>query len=138
MTAIHALSGTPPSKLQEDPQTGEVIWRYQTQIGDRLATILDKMVKSHYRDRYQTLDEVIHDVQSLTKPEIEVPPDSEFTSGSSVVTSGLNWPKIRKPVSIVALVAVVAIIAPLVYFFDSNFSDKLNRFFERLSSLTVV
>ncbi|MEZ2272641.1 MAG: tetratricopeptide repeat protein [Microcoleus sp.] len=120
MTAIHALSGTPPSKLQEDPQTGEVIWRYQTQIGDRLATILDKMVKSHYRDRYQTVDEVIHDLQNLTTPEIEVPPDSEFTSGSSVVTSGLNWQKIRKPVSIVALVAVVAIIGSIVAYLNLN------------------
>ncbi|PHX55607.1 hypothetical protein CP500_010035 [Tychonema bourrellyi FEM_GT703] len=120
MTAIHALCGTPPSKLQEDPQTGEVIWRYQTQIGDRLATILDKMVKSHYRDRYQTVDEVIHDLQNLTTPEIEVPPDSEFTSGSSVVTSGLNWQKIRKPVSIVALVALVAIIGSIVAYLNLN------------------
>ena len=118
MTAIHALSGTVPSKLQEDPQTGEVIWRQQTQIGDRLATILDKMVKSHYRDRYQTVDEVIHDLQNLTKPEREVKPDSEFTSGSSVVTSGLNWQKIRKPVSIVALVAVLAIIVSLVAYLN--------------------
>ncbi|NJL11354.1 MAG: serine/threonine protein kinase [Calothrix sp. SM1_7_51] len=36
MTAIQALTGLYPSQLEEDPQTGEIIWRHLTQISDRL------------------------------------------------------------------------------------------------------
>lgn len=65
MTAIHALTGVHPQQLSEDPNTGEIVWRsHVSQISKKLATILDKMVRSHFRDRYQTTDEVLRDLQA--------------------------------------------------------------------------
>jgi tetratricopeptide (TPR) repeat protein len=65
MTAIQALTGVAPRDLPEDEQTGEVLWRsYAPQISPKFAAILDKMVRTHFRDRYQTVEEVLHDLHS--------------------------------------------------------------------------
>lgn len=68
MTAIQALTGISPEKLPEDEQTDEVIWQGQAKVSDRLAAILTKMVKPHYRDRYQSAIEVIEDIYDLANP----------------------------------------------------------------------
>ncbi len=66
MTAIHALIGKLPSELEEDRFTGEIIWRkYVPTVDNRLAAILDKMIKSHFRDRYKDADEVLKDLRKL-------------------------------------------------------------------------
>lgn len=65
ITAIQALTRLYPEQILENPQTGEILWRHQAQISDRLANILDLMVKSHFRDRYQTIDEVLADLENI-------------------------------------------------------------------------
>lgn len=65
MTAIQALTGVPPLKLLRDSQTDEVIWRDLVEVNDQLADILDKMVRSQYRDRYQSAAEVLEDLKLL-------------------------------------------------------------------------
>lgn len=65
MVAIQGLTGVSPEQLPEDTTTGEIIWRQQAQVNDRLAAILDKMVRSHFRDRYHSVGEVLSDLHSL-------------------------------------------------------------------------
>ena len=65
MVAIQALTGVSPEQLPEDTTTGEIIWRQQAQVNDRLAAILDRMVRSHFRDRYHSVGEVLNDLYSL-------------------------------------------------------------------------
>jgi serine/threonine protein kinase/regulator of sirC expression with transglutaminase-like and TPR domain len=65
MTAIETLTRIAPEQLQEDPQTGEISWREYAGVSDRLAAILDKMVRTHFRDRYQSAIEVLHDLKNL-------------------------------------------------------------------------
>ncbi|MCL1472359.1 serine/threonine-protein kinase [Argonema antarcticum] len=65
MTAIQALTGVSPDELKEDPETGEISWRESAQVSKQLAAILDKMVRSHFRDRYQSAPEVLNDLQKL-------------------------------------------------------------------------
>lgn len=62
MTAIQGLTGIPPEQLPEDRETDEVVWRDRAKVSDRLAAILTKMVKPHYRDRYQSASEILQDV----------------------------------------------------------------------------
>jgi eukaryotic-like serine/threonine-protein kinase len=71
ITAIQALTRLYPEQITENTQTGEILWRHQAQVSDRLAAILDKMVRSHFRDRYQFVDRVLDDLQNL-----QVSPDT--------------------------------------------------------------
>lgn len=43
MIGIQAATGYLPQLLEEDRETGEIIWREYAQVSDRLAEVLDKM-----------------------------------------------------------------------------------------------
>jgi|UPI00037B9A22 serine/threonine protein kinase/predicted TPR repeat methyltransferase len=66
ITAIQGLTGVAPTELQSDPRTGEAIWHELVKINPQLQKILDKMVRRSYTERYQSVDEVISDLQKLT------------------------------------------------------------------------
>ena len=67
MTAIQSLTGVRPAKFMDDPYTSEVIWRDRVQVSDRLGAILDKMIRYDFRDRYQSVTEVLQDLQPASK-----------------------------------------------------------------------
>jgi serine/threonine protein kinase/Tfp pilus assembly protein PilF len=62
MTAIQSLTGMPPEQLKEDITTGEISWRSHAQVSEATARVIDKMVRSHFRDRYQSTSEVLADL----------------------------------------------------------------------------
>lgn len=78
MIGIQALTGLKPEELQEDPDTGEIIWRDKVQVSDRLANVLDKMVRERHNQRYQSAAEAL---QALI-PEIELSEYPAFPSQS--------------------------------------------------------
>ncbi|WP_052672232.1 protein kinase domain-containing protein [Aliterella atlantica] len=90
MTAIQALTGTPPERLPENEETDEVVWREQAKVSDRLAAIIDKMVKPQYRDRYQSAIEVLEDIYALANPpQAQTAPQSkskQANGGSTVIS----------------------------------------------------
>lgn len=57
--AIQALTGVPANQFQEDPDTGEILWQHFIPVNYRLAEILSKMVRYHFKDRYQTATEAL-------------------------------------------------------------------------------
>ena len=66
MTAIHALTGINPTHLQEDPPTGEIIWRYdQLQISEYLAEVLTTMVRRYFKMRYPSAVEALQALKPL-------------------------------------------------------------------------
>ena len=77
MLAIHALTGMDPDTFPEDPQSGELIWQDRVQVSPAFASILSKMVRYDYRQRYQTTTDVLYDLTSLTRitsPSTEIHP----------------------------------------------------------------
>jgi len=78
--AIQALTQLHPTKLAEDPQTGEVLWQDKAKIGSQLAAIISKMVRSNFRDRYQSADAVLEDLRSMVE---KLPP--EFASAPPIL-----------------------------------------------------
>ncbi|MEH1819813.1 MAG: WG repeat-containing protein [Nostoc sp.] len=62
MTAIQALTGNHPMKLDKD-DNDEIIWQNRAQVSDALAEILTKMVRYNFRDRYASASEAL---QALT------------------------------------------------------------------------
>ncbi len=67
MIAIQALTGVPPQELPPDPQTGNVMWRRWAKVSEELATILDKMVRYHFSDRYQSAAAVLEDLKRIAE-----------------------------------------------------------------------
>ncbi|MEA5515206.1 CHASE2 domain-containing serine/threonine-protein kinase [Nodularia sp. UHCC 0506] len=63
---IQAITGIPPQELKPDLDTGNILWRETAEISDELAEILDKMVRYHFSDRYQTAADVMQDLNHLT------------------------------------------------------------------------
>jgi serine/threonine protein kinase len=63
--AIQALTRLYPSQLQEDPTTGEMLWQHQVQVSEGFASILNRMVRYDYRDRYQSANEVLQAIEQL-------------------------------------------------------------------------
>ncbi|MBE9093978.1 bifunctional serine/threonine-protein kinase/ABC transporter substrate-binding protein [Tychonema sp. LEGE 07203] len=69
---IQAIAGLDIEDLFYDKKTGELVWHYSTddrpmvQISDKLEKVLNKMVRYHFNDRYQSAAEVLQDLRSLT------------------------------------------------------------------------
>jgi formylglycine-generating enzyme required for sulfatase activity len=62
---IQALTGLFPSQLPENPKTGEIDWRDRAQVSDRLANVLDMMVKPHFSQRYQSAAEALQALKAV-------------------------------------------------------------------------
>ncbi|WP_019498664.1 protein kinase domain-containing protein [Pseudanabaena sp. PCC 6802] len=74
MTAVQALTGMPPERLKEDITTGELAWRQHAQVSEATAKVIDKMVRSHFRDRYQSASEVLSDLgQKVSETAVDKP-----------------------------------------------------------------
>ncbi|MCT7981224.1 protein kinase domain-containing protein [Laspinema olomoucense] len=60
LTAIYLLTEKWPQELAINHDTGEVIWRqYAPRISPSLATVLDKAIMSHSRDRFHSAGEML-------------------------------------------------------------------------------
>lgn len=71
-TCIHLLTGVKPEDLY-NPLDGRWIWRDYlikkgTNVSDRLAQILDKMLKDLVSDRYQSADDILPDLNNDPPP----------------------------------------------------------------------
>ncbi|HIK05503.1 MAG TPA: protein kinase [Trichormus sp. M33_DOE_039] len=66
--AIQALTGLPAAELEEDPNTGEIIWQHLVKVNYRLAEVLTKMVRYHFKDRYQTATEALQACKNAVNP----------------------------------------------------------------------
>lgn len=67
MMAIQALTGIHPHKLQDDPHTGEIVWQHLAFVSSELASILTKMTRYHFKDRYQTATETLYALEELVQ-----------------------------------------------------------------------
>lgn len=90
--AIQALIGVAPKHLQEDPQTGEVRWRYLApQISSGLADFLEQMVRYDFRSRFFTATEALEALKNLpiysTISPLPPQPASEAINPALQVTS---------------------------------------------------
>ncbi|RMG08904.1 MAG: serine/threonine protein kinase [Cyanobacteria bacterium J055] len=83
-TCLYLLTGESPRRLGCDPMTGEIIWRDRVTVSDRLAAILDKMLKPLVHYRYQSAEEVLEDLHRDPAVTPSFPTDAtvaEITAG---------------------------------------------------------
>lgn len=63
---IQALTGKLPENFPEDPTSGEIVWQHEANVSPRLASVLTKMVRYNFSQRYQSAAEAL---QALTQPQ---------------------------------------------------------------------
>ncbi|MGD1702661.1 protein kinase domain-containing protein [Dapis sp. BLCC M229] len=68
MIGIELLTGMRANQFSENPSTGEIIWKKQVNVSNNLGLVLDKMVLYDWRNRYQTVDEVMGELKNIVKP----------------------------------------------------------------------
>ena len=64
MIGIQALTGIHPLHLKEDAD-GEIMWQNRAEVSDELAAILTQMVCYHFKERYQSITEVLQALKLL-------------------------------------------------------------------------
>ncbi len=68
---IQALTGLSPTQLLEldtgiaDSDTGEIIWQHHVQVSAPLASVLTKMVRYHFQERYESATQALLALQPL-------------------------------------------------------------------------
>ncbi|MBF2002771.1 MAG: CHASE2 domain-containing protein [Synechococcales cyanobacterium M58_A2018_015] len=65
VTIIHAVTGIQPTQLPTDPETAELLWQSQAPITLGFQLILEKMVRYHFSQRYQSVREVQQALERL-------------------------------------------------------------------------
>jgi serine/threonine protein kinase, bacterial len=85
--AIHALTGIAATDLREDPNTGEFVWQHLASVSPRLVTVLNKMVRYHFKDRYQTASEALQALNSVSGVVMANAGVKEYATPSAPVTS---------------------------------------------------
>lgn len=69
MIGIQALTGVHPNELMEDEQTAEIQWRDRltAPINPAFASIIDRMIRYDFRDRYPNAESALRAIQALPK-----------------------------------------------------------------------
>ena len=62
---IQALTGLMPMQFQDDINTGEILWEQIVPVSKGLANILTRMVRYHFKDRYQSAGEALQALQQI-------------------------------------------------------------------------
>jgi serine/threonine-protein kinase len=96
---IQAITGLMPIHFQEDLSTGEILWEHLVPVNRGLANILSKMVRYHFKDRYQSAAEVLQALQQLnsaypTTPYFTPP---QYPSAKDVPPAGQSTPQPTYP-----------------------------------------
>lgn len=111
--AIQALTGQRPTNLPQDPETGEIVWDYSmpdrpaVQVSNKLKNILTKMVRFHFQDRYQSVDEVLQDL------DLSIVPGPQVPKTSRKLRSGFRW--LLLGVAGIAAFGAIVFLIPRIY-----------------------
>ncbi len=83
-----------PVQLEEDLSTGEILWQHLTPVGRGLANILDRMVRYHFKDRYQSASEALQALQQLNAyPSTYYPTTPVSPRANDIPASGRRLPQ---------------------------------------------
>ena len=94
MIGIQALTGRTPTQLLEDSDTGDLIWQHHATVSAVLASVINKMVHYHFKDRYQSATEVLQALQPLAN--LYQPTQQKATSKQLVTATTPQAPTSRQ------------------------------------------
>ncbi|AFZ15228.1 serine/threonine protein kinase [Crinalium epipsammum PCC 9333] len=97
--AIQSLTGILPLQLQEDPNTGEMLWQHLVSVSPGLAAVLNKMVRYHFKDRYQTATEALQAITQINNYYLPTQQYSNYPGNAPTVYPGTPQNLPRQPVT---------------------------------------
>ena len=95
LTAIYLLTGKSPQQLEIDSRTGEFRWRLEApQLHSQLATVIDKAIRFHPRDRFASAREML---DALRHQNVSVPTQAVSPRYSSIKAAPPQQPTRTPP-----------------------------------------
>lgn len=91
--AIQALTGLAPMQMQDDQNTGEILWEHLVYVSRGLAAIVTKMVRYHFKDRYQSATEVLQELKQLSAGYAAPTPQTLPVVPNRNLSSGERYPR---------------------------------------------
>jgi CHASE2 domain-containing sensor protein/predicted Ser/Thr protein kinase len=67
MIGIQALTGITPHQLPVSLETGDINWRHLANVSEEFGQILEKMVRYHFVERYQSVAVVLKELEGLNQ-----------------------------------------------------------------------
>ncbi|MHC5820798.1 MAG: protein kinase domain-containing protein [Nostoc sp.] len=148
--AIQALTGLSATELQEDPETGEIIWQQSVTVNYRLAAVLSKMVHYHFKDRYQNATEAlqackdsINPIPALSTPQVSrlqtvaVAPANPVKPTHKDSSKSDPWPVLIAILLAGGGAALVANVAPNMKNLAANLTGKDTALVNKCSAVVV-
>ena len=93
MTAIHGLTGRPPTDLPEDMSSLDLRWEEYANVSPELTYLLKKMVRHYFYQRYQSVSEVVYDLDHLDELAAKA---EQLTMAETVLPQATVWQPSRK------------------------------------------
>jgi serine/threonine protein kinase len=97
LTAIYLLTGKLPQDLTTDMSTGEILWRqHALSVGPSFGNILDKVIRSHPRERYLNSGEMLEAIRTSSNA-YYTPMSPTVTQAAPINNPAANPPKPQVP-----------------------------------------
>ena len=64
MSCLYLMTGRSPKDLPHDPYTGEINWKSQVQLSDRLRIVFEKLLQQSVSQRFRTAEEALRALES--------------------------------------------------------------------------
>lgn len=107
MTGIRALTGLSPHELPIDVNTGEILWMHKAEVSHEFATVLCKMVRHDFTQRYQSALEALSALEQLVDSHfnsLQIEDDSPVVNSDAPTTPwGIATTEIADPNSTIVL-----------------------------------
>lgn len=89
MSCLYLMTGRSPKDLPHDPYTGEINWKSQVKLSDRLRVVFEKLLQQSVSQRFRSAEEALRALESGGIPEQapRVAPNSNSYSSASPPSS---------------------------------------------------
>lgn len=88
MVCLQALTGVPPELLRQSARTGEILWQDRVQVNPHFASLLSKMVRYDFRQRFFSAGEALEGLAIMSP---------KMAAGVTVSPAGMELPLRNAP-----------------------------------------
>lgn len=80
MSCLYLMTGRSPKDLPHDPYTGEINWKGQVKLSDRLRVVFEKLLQQSVAQRFRSAEEALRALESGNISEEQPPKPPSTTS----------------------------------------------------------